>query len=173
MTDQVDNQNQTPASPESPTPPANPPAPVAAPPAAQAPQRLPDDHPLVTAFEAQKTKNTALQAQIDQIPATVASNLRQHLIKVHGIDEATANTLITGTTPESVMSQIQAVTGLTATPPAPGAPLLDTTQSEEQPPAPAPKRRWGQTGNRAPSTTAREEGIAEARRRGHIKNTKE
>ncbi|MEJ9078586.1 DUF4355 domain-containing protein [Gordonia malaquae] len=50
------------------TPPATPatPSEPAAPPAAPAaPERLPDDHPLVTALAAQKQKNADLQQQID------------------------------------------------------------------------------------------------------------
>ncbi|KXT55652.1 hypothetical protein Y710_18230 [Gordonia sp. QH-12] len=49
------------------TPPADPatPSTPAAPPASAEPERLPDDHPLVTAFAAQKKKNEELQQQLD------------------------------------------------------------------------------------------------------------
>ena len=45
--------------------PATPSAPAAPPAAPAAPERLPDDHPLVTALAAQKQKNADLQQQID------------------------------------------------------------------------------------------------------------
>ena len=48
--------------PEAPATPSEPAAPPAAP---AAPERLPDDHPLVTALAAQKQKNADLQQQID------------------------------------------------------------------------------------------------------------
>lgn len=121
MADQVDSQNSTSADSADTTSQSSTADSVDA-----TPQRLPGDHPLVTAFEAQKTKNSALQAQVDQIPAVVATALRQHLIQVHQISEATAATLITGTTPEAVISQVQAVTGLTA-PTGAAGPLLGTT----------------------------------------------
>ncbi|MFT4125552.1 MAG: hypothetical protein QM662_04905 [Gordonia sp. (in: high G+C Gram-positive bacteria)] len=94
---------QTPAAPAAPAAPTDPPAPI----------RVPDDHPLVTALAAQKSKAADLQAKVDQIPATVADGLRSHLIAVHQIDEATASTLITGTTPDQVLAQVAAITGLT------------------------------------------------------------
>lgn len=97
----------------------NPPSGQVAAPASVEPQRLPDDHPLVTAFAAQKSKNADLQAQVDQIPATVAAQLRTELIKMHQIDEQTAKALITGTTPEQVLAQVDAVAGLTRTGTAP------------------------------------------------------
>lgn len=90
------------------------------------PQRLPDDHPLVTALAAQKTKTSALQAEVDKIPATVAASLRRHLIEVHQIDEATASTLVTGTTAETVLKQVAAITGLSG-PAGASAPKLGTT----------------------------------------------
>lgn len=115
-----------PAAPAAPEAGAAPAAPVANP-AINEPARLPDDHPLVTALAAQKTKTADLQAKVDQIPATVAADLRSHLIAVHQIDEATASTLITGTTPKDVLAQVAAVTGLTGRPA--DAPLLGTSNN--------------------------------------------
>lgn len=47
------------------TPPETPPAPSTPSAPAAAPERLPDDHPLVTALAAQKQKNAELQQQIE------------------------------------------------------------------------------------------------------------
>lgn len=100
----------------------------------EGPVQLPDDHPLVTALAAQKTKIADLQSQVaqakqnadGQVPAQVADALRTHLIAVHKLDEATAAKLITGTTPEQVIDQVEAVVGLTGRPA--DAPLMGTTE---------------------------------------------
>ena len=123
--DQATTTETTQVSQEPPKAPSSVPAPPVVPP--EVPARLPDDHPLVTALAAQKTKTADLQAKVDQIPGTVAADLRSHLIKVHQIDEATASTLITGTTPETVLAQVEAVTGLTGH--RADAPLLGSTNT--------------------------------------------
>ncbi|GAA4756124.1 hypothetical protein [Gordonia alkaliphila] len=106
------------------------------------PVQLPDDHPLVKTLAAQKSeiadlkakvtesvgRETELQGQVDGIEQSVAGKVRDALVGAYGIaDDAAA--LITATTTEDVVKQINTVLALGGDPGKPGAPKLGTTHS--------------------------------------------
>lgn len=103
-------------------------------PATQEPARLPDDHPLVTAYGRQKAEIEALRtkaarldeieqanrtdaekaaeelaearAEVEKIPATVADHLRGHLVRLHKISDEDAGLYLTGDTPDVLLKQV-------------------------------------------------------------------
>ncbi|AKF14509.1 scaffolding protein [Mycobacterium phage Cambiare] len=96
-------------------------------------QDLPDDHPLVKAYERVKTENkvlkpkaqqvddaenakktdaekiAGLQAQVDGLPKAVAGALREHLVALHKFDKDQAELFLTGDTPELMLRQASAL----------------------------------------------------------------
>lgn len=96
--------------------------------------RLPDDHPLVTAYERVKGEATERQtriteletaneqttqrvqeleqqvatadAAVDAVPATVAQHLRDHLVAVHNISDSDRDLLLTATDPDTLLRQV-------------------------------------------------------------------
>ncbi|AKF14443.1 hypothetical protein SEA_FLAGSTAFF_6 [Mycobacterium phage FlagStaff] len=94
---------------------------------------LPDDHPLVKAYERVKADNkvlkpkaqqvddaenakktdaekiAGLQAQVDSLPKAVAESLREHLVQIHGFDKDQAELFLTGDTPELMLRQANAL----------------------------------------------------------------
>lgn len=103
-------------------------------PAVDSTTRLPDDHPLVTAYARQKAENDDLkekarrldeiedaaktetekaaerlanaQREVDQIPAKVAAGLRAHLIARHSISDDDAELFLTATDPDTLLKQV-------------------------------------------------------------------
>ncbi len=94
---------------------------------------LPDNHPLVKRHEALKAENKELrpkakivddaeaakrtdaekiadlQGKLDAQPKAVAEALRDHLVELHGIEEADAELFLTGDTPELMLRQVKAL----------------------------------------------------------------
>lgn len=92
---------------------------------------LPDDHPLVKAYERVKADNKVLkpkaqlvddaenakktdaqkiadlQGKVDALPAEVALALREHLVELHSIEQDDADLFLTGATPELMLKQVK------------------------------------------------------------------
>jgi hypothetical protein len=92
---------------------------------------LPEDHPLVKAYERVKADNKVLkpkaqlvddaenakktdaqkiadlQGKVDALPTEVAAALRAHLVELHGIDTNDAELFLTGNTPELMLKQVK------------------------------------------------------------------
>lgn len=97
-------------------------------------EEFPEDHPLVKALAAQKNtikelkskaarldeleeaqksdaekfadKVAKLESEAASVPARVAAGLREHLIKLHGIDGEDAELFLTATDPELLLKQV-------------------------------------------------------------------
>lgn len=97
------------------------------------PQRLPDDHPLVTAFERQKQENDSLkekarrldeieesqktetekvaerlaeaERKVSEIPSQVADALRTHLVSIHSISDEDRDLYLTSNDPDVLLRQ--------------------------------------------------------------------
>lgn len=94
-------------------------------------EQLPDDHPLVKRLNDLKTqvadlkpkaklvddvtkaqetdaqKIANLQTQVDSLPKQVATELREHLVELHGIESEDAELFLTGDTPEVLKKQVK------------------------------------------------------------------
>lgn len=96
--------------------------------------RLPDDHPLVKAYNAEKAANQALkekarrydeleesqkseaekaaerlakaEREVEQIPAKVAHELRAHLVELHKISDEDAELFLTANDPTTLRKQV-------------------------------------------------------------------
>src|SRR5699024_11103240 len=51
------------------------------------------------------------EAELAQLPAKVAAELRTHLIEMHGIDKDKADLFLTGSDPDLLLRQAQALVG--------------------------------------------------------------
>lgn len=105
----------------------------------QKPEELPADHPLVKTLAEQKTtikelkakakrldeledaqktesekaadKLKAAEAEVAAVPAKVSEALKQHLVKLHGIEAEDADLFLTATDPELLLKQIDRLLG--------------------------------------------------------------
>lgn len=97
-------------------------------------EQLPDDHPLVKAYEAVKAENkdlkpkakrlteleqsqmtegektakriSDLESEVASVPSKVAEGLRSHLVELHKIDKDDAELFLTATEPELLLKQV-------------------------------------------------------------------